>query len=167
MTLGAEHNTAMRDQKREKHMSKEAAAKESTTAWESPPVKPLDEAVWQAWKAKGRAQDRQARDARMKALKWGSIVALLAVAGLWSQLASHEFVIRCILAVAAVGTMFEAFNKRQYALGAVFGVLAVLYNPVAPAFNLSGNWQRALVVASAIPFVISLASRDLKAAHSD
>ena len=148
-------------------MSKAAAAKESTTAWESPPVKPLDEAVWQAWKAKGRAQDRQARDARIKALKWGSIVALLAVAALWSQLASYELVIRCILAAAAVGTMFEAFNKRQYALGALFPALALLYNPVAPVFNFSGNWQRALVLASAVPFVISLASRDLKAAHID
>lgn len=166
--FGAEHNTtAMRDQEREKYMSKPFAVKESTTAWESPPVKPLDEAVWQAWKAKGRAQDRQAREARMKALKWGSIVALLAVAAVWSQLASYELVIRCVLAAAAVGMMFETFNKRQYGLGAAFAVLAILYNPVAPVFNLSGNWQRALVVASAIPFVISLASRDLKAAHID
>jgi len=166
--LGAEHNTtAMRDQEREKYMSKAVAVKESAIAWESPPVKPLDEAVWQAWKAKGRAQDRHRREARIKALKWGSIVALLAVAALWSQLASYELVIRCVLAAAAVGTMFETFNKRQYALGAVFAGLALLYNPVAPVFNFSGNWQRALVLASAIPFVISLATRDLKAAHID
>lgn len=91
------------------------------------------------------------------ALKWGSIVALLAVAALWSQLASYEIVIRCVLAAAAVGMMFEAFNKRQYALGAVFAGLALLYNPVAPVFNFSGNWQRALVVTSAIPFVTSFA----------
>ena len=168
MELGAEHNTtAMRDQEREKYMSKAVAAKESTTAWGSPQVKPLDEAVWQAWKAKGRAQDRQGREARIKALKWGSIVALLAIAALWSQLASYELVIRCVLAAAAAGTMFEAFHKRQYALSAVFAVLALLYNPVAPVFTFSGNWQRALVVASAIPFVLSLASRDLKEARID
>jgi hypothetical protein len=148
-------------------MSKAVAVNKSTTAWESPPVKPLDEAVWQAWKAKGRTQDKQGREARIKALKWGSIVALLAVAGLWSQLAPREIVVRCVLAAAAVGTMFEAFNKRQYALGAVFAGLALLYNPVAPVFNFSGNWQRALVVASAIPFITSLASRDPKAAHID
>ena len=100
------------------------------------------------------------------ALKWGSIVALLAVAALWSQLASYEIVIRCVLAAAA-GMMFEAFNKRQYALGAVFAGLALLYNPVAPVFNFSGNWQRALVVTSAIPFVTSFAWGDLKAAHID
>jgi len=140
------------------------AVKNPATAWEPPAVKPLDEAVWQAWKAKGLARDMQDGETRIKALKWGSIVALLAVAGLWSQLAAYEIVIRCVLAAAAVGMMFEAFNKRQYAFGAVFAGLALLYNPVAPVFSFSGNWQRALVVASAIPFVTSLAWRDLKVA---
>ena len=143
------------------------AVKRPATTWEPPAVKPLDEAVWQAWKAKGRARDMQGRETRIKALKWGSVVAVLAVAGLWSQLASYEIVIRCILAAAAVGMMFEAFNKRQYALGAVFAGLAFLYNPVAPVFSFSGNWQRALVIASAIPFVTSLARRDLKVAPID
>lgn len=148
-------------------MSKAVAVKKSTAAWESPPVKPLDEAVWQAWQAKGHAQDRQGRETRIKVLKCGSIVALLAVAGLWSQLAPYEVVIRCVLGAVAAGMMFEAFNKRQYAVGAVFAGLALLYNPVAPVFSFSGNWQRALVVASAVPFVTSLAWRDLKAAHID
>ena len=148
-------------------MSMAVAVKKSTTAWDSPPVKPLDEAVWRAWKAKGRAQDRQDRDTRIKALKWGSIVAFLAVAGLWSQLASYEIVTRCVLAAVAAGMMFEAFSKRHYVLGAVFAGLALLYNPAAPVFSFSGNWQRALVVASAIPIVTSLGWRDLKAAHID
>ena len=148
-------------------MSKAVAVKESNAAWESSPVKPLDEAVWQAWKAKGRAQDRQGRETRIKALKWGSIIAVLAVAGLWSQLTSYDILIRCVLAAAAVGMMFEAFNKRQYAFGAVFAGLALLYNPVAPVFSFSGNWQHALVVASAMPFVTSLAWREMKAAPID
>jgi hypothetical protein len=148
-------------------MSKAVVVKKSTPAWESPPVKPLDEAVWQAWKAKGRARDRNGRETRIKALKWGSIAALLAVAALWSQLTSYEILIRCALAAAASAMMFEAFNKRQYALGSVFAGLALIYNPAAPVFSFSGNWQRALVVASAIPFATSLAWRDLKAAHID
>jgi hypothetical protein len=148
-------------------MSDAVGVKRPTTTREASAVKPLDEAVWQAWIAKGRARDRQGRETRIKALKWGSIVALLAVAGLWSQLASYEIMIRCVLAAAAVGMTFEAFNKRQYALGAVFAALVLLYNPVAPVFSFSGNWQRALVVATAIPFVTSLAWRDLKAAHID
>ena len=155
----------LEDQERGEYMSKAVAVKESTTAWESPPVKPLDEAVWQAWKAKGCAQDRQGRETRIKALKWGSIVALLAVAGLSSQLASYDLVIRCVLAAVAVGMVFEAFNRRQYALAAVFAGLALLYNPVAPVFDFSGNWQRVLVVLSAVPFAASLARRDMKEAQ--
>jgi hypothetical protein len=143
------------------------AVKKPATTWEPPAVKPLDEAVWEAWKANGRARDMQGRETRIKALKWGPIIAVLAVAGLSSQLAAYEIVIRCVLAAAAAGMTFEAFNKRQYVLGAVFAALALLYNPVAPAFDFSGNWQRALVVASAIPFVTSLAWRDLKAAPID
>jgi hypothetical protein len=157
----------LKDQERGKYMSDAVGVKRPATTWEAPAVKPLDEAVWKAWIAKGRARDRRGRETRTKALKWGSIVALLAVAGLWSQLASYEIAIRCVLAVAAVGMMFEAFNKRHYAFIAVFAALALLYNPVAPVFGFSGNWQRALVVASGIPFVTSLAWRDLKAAHID
>jgi hypothetical protein len=157
----------LKDQERGKYMSDPVGVKRPTTTREAPAAKPLDEAVWQAWIAKGRARDRQGRETRIRALKWGSIVTVLAVSGLWSQLASYEIVIRCVLAAAAVGMMFEAFNKRQYALGAVFASLALLYNPVAPVFSFSGNWQRALVVATAIPFVTSLAWRDRKEAHID
>lgn len=48
---------------------------------------PLDEAVWQAWVAKGRAQERRSDAAGSKAVKWASIAGLLVAAGLWSQLA--------------------------------------------------------------------------------
>ena len=148
-------------------MSDAVGLKRTKPAWESPPVKPLDEAVWQAWQAKGRAQDRKGRETRIKALKWGSLVALVALAALWSQLTSYEILIRCVLAAAAAALMFEAFHKRHYALGAIFAGLALIYNPVAPVFHFSGNWQRALVVASLIPFVTSLAWPDLKAAPID
>ncbi len=148
-------------------MSDAVEVKKPATAWEAPAVKPLDEAVWQAWIAKGRARDRQSRETRTKVLMWGSIVALLAIAWLWSQLASYDTLIRFVVAAAAIGMMFDAFNKRQYALVAVFAALVLLYNPVAPVFSFSGNWQRALVVASAIPFATSLAWRDLKVVHID
>jgi hypothetical protein len=148
-------------------MSDAVGLKGSTSTWETPASKPLDEAVWQAWKAKGRTQDRQGRETRMKALTWGSIVALLAVAGLWSQVTSYDIVIRCLLAAGAVGLMFDAINKQHYAIAAVFVGLAILYNPFAPLFSFSGNWQRALVVLSAVPFIASLTRRDLKEAYVD
>ena len=148
-------------------MSDAVGTKGPSTTWETPAAKLIDDGVWQAWVAKGRARDRQSRETRIKALKWSSIVGLLGVAGLWSQLTSYDLVIRCVVAAAGLGMMFDAFSRRQYALVAAFAALAVLYNPVAPVFSFSGNWQRALVVASAIPFVTSLAWRDLKAAHID
>jgi hypothetical protein len=145
-------------------MSNPARAKEPITTWEAPAVKATDEAAWRAWVAKGRVREKQGQETRIKALKWGSIVALLIAAGLSTQLAPYEIGIRFVLAAAAAAMTFAAFKKRQYALGAVFAALVVLYNPVAPVFSLSGNWQRALVVATAIPFAISLAWRDLKGA---
>ncbi len=44
--------------------------------------KPLDEAVWQKWLARGRAQEQRRSAALAKVLKWAGIVGLLAAAGL-------------------------------------------------------------------------------------
>jgi len=127
---------------------------------------PLDEAVWQAWVAKGRAQERRSDAAHSKAVKWASIAALLVAAGLWAQLAPYEVVIRFIVAAGATVVMFQALHARHYAVAAVFGALALLYNPVVPVFSLSGDWSRAMVVASAIPFVASLTGRKNKERRS-
>lgn len=137
----------------------------SQSAWA-----PLDEAVWQAWIAKGRAQDLRSSAVRIKAVKWASIAGLLAAAGLWSHLAPFEVVVRFLVTAGALVVMFQALQVRHYAVAAVFGALAVFYNPVAPAFNFSGDWQRAVVVASAVPFVASLAwpnGRNARTEHDD
>jgi hypothetical protein len=49
--------------------------------WQPPAATLLDEGRWQAWVAKGRAEDRRNCVARMKALKWVAIAALLCAAG--------------------------------------------------------------------------------------
>ena len=128
-------------------------------AREPPPLKASDEAVWQAWVAKGRARERQSNAARLKAVKWVSIAALLVTAGLWSQLTTYDVVVRFIVAAGAIVAMSNLFHARNYAFAAVFGALALLYNPVVPVFSFSGDWQRAVVVASAAPFVAALAWR--------
>ena len=130
---------------------------ESQSAWPPPAARPLDEAVWQAWVAKGRAQDRRSSAARIEAVKGASIAGLLAAAGLWSHLAPFEVVVRFLVTASAMVVMFQAFRARYYAVAAVFGALALFYNPVVPAFSFSGDWQHAVVVASAVPFVASLA----------
>jgi hypothetical protein len=129
-----------------------------------PVSKPLDEAVWQAWVLKGRVREERSSDARTKAVKWISLAGLLlaAAAGLWSQLTPYELGVRVLIAAGAMVLMFQAFHTRDYAFGAVFGALVLLYNPVSPAFSFSGQWQRALVVASAVPFIASLALRNAR-----
>jgi hypothetical protein len=59
---------------------------ESQEAWALPAAKPLNEGVWRAWVAKGRADDKRSTAARIKAVKWLGIAALLAAAGLWFNL---------------------------------------------------------------------------------
>ena len=124
--------------------------------WSPPPATQLDEATWQAWVAKGRAQDRRRSATRLKAVKWASIAGLLGAAGLWSHFAPFEVLVRCLVTASALVLMFQAFQTRYYPVAATFGALALLFNPIAPVFDFSGDWQRAVVVASAVPFVASL-----------
>ena len=127
----------------------------------APPLsKPLDEAAWQAWVAKGRAREKRNSAARLTAVKWVSLTALAIVAGMWSQLARYDVVARFIVAAGAIFVMFHAIHSEHYALAAVFAAIALLYNPVAPVFSFSGDWPRAVVLASAVPFVASLTARN-------
>jgi len=140
-------------------MSTSVEVLESQQTWAPPASEALDETVWQAWVAKGRAQERRSGAAQSKAVKWASIVGLFVAAGLWSHLAPYEVVLRFIVAAGATVVMFQALQARHYAVGAVFGALALVYNPVVPLFGFSGDWQRAMVIASAIPFAASLTGR--------
>jgi hypothetical protein len=88
-------------------------------------------------------------------VKWASIAALLVAAALWSQVAPFEVVVRFLVTGSAIVLAFEAFEKKYYAVSVGFGVLALCYNPLAPAFSFSGDWQRIVVGASALPFIAS------------
>jgi hypothetical protein len=131
---------------------------------ELPQAKPLDEAVWRAWVLRGRAQEERSYAVRMKAVKWISLAGLLLVmaAGLWSQLTPYDVVVRFLVAAGALALMSQAFHTRHYAFATAFGALALLYNPVAPAFSFQGIGSAPIVVASAVPFVASLTWRNAK-----
>ena len=117
--------------------------------------------------AKGRAREQRSNAARVKAATWVSIGGLLAIAGLWSHLTPYEVIVRFIVAATAMVVMFQAFHARHYAVAAVFGGLALLYNPVLPTFSFSGDWQRTLVVASTVPFAASLAWHNARTEQND
>ncbi len=118
--------------------------------WGPPLAKALDEAVWQAWVEKGRARDRRHSAARMNTVKWVSIAGLLAAVASWSDLTPYEGVARFLVAAGAMVAMFQALHLRHYAFAAVFGALALLYNPVTPVLSFSGDWHRALLLMSAV-----------------
>jgi hypothetical protein len=61
-----------------KKMSPLVGSQASQTAWELPPTKPLDEAVWRAWVDKGRLRDRRYSIAGIKAF----LISLLAFAAM-------------------------------------------------------------------------------------
>jgi len=74
------------------------------------PIKPLDEALWQAWVAKGREQDRRSSAARMNAVKCISAVTLLAAATLWFRITRWR---RAFVFASAVPFVACSRNMRQ------------------------------------------------------
>ena len=137
-------------------MSTPSGLQELSEVREMLPSKPLDEAVWQAWQEKGRARDRRNSATRMVAVMWASLAGLVVIAALWSHLGTYDVEARFVVAAGAIAVMFHAIHAGRYALAAVLGAVALLYNPVVPVFSFSGDWPRAVVLASALPFVASL-----------
>src|SRR5688572_23371050 len=127
----------------------------SPEVWVPPVAKRLDEAVWQAWELRGQARDTRRSAALLTAVKWVSAATLLAAAALWSHLGPYSVLVRFVVVLGAIALMFQSLHVRQYAFAALFGLLALLYNPVAPVIGFPGDWQRAFVVASAAPFIIA------------
>ena len=114
---------------------------------------PLDEGRWQAWLAKGRDRERRGRLRANNAVRWGSMAALLVGAVLGVQLAPYEVVARFAITAGAVAMMVHTVRERQFAFAAAFGIIAALFNPVAPLVSFSAGWERAFAAASTIPFI--------------
>ena len=124
-------------------------------------LNPLDQAEWQAW-AVECPPERWGRSAAIKAVKWATIIGLLILGGLWSRVTPFEVAARFIVAAGAIIVMAQSLLAGRYAVVAVSGALILLYNPLAPVFELSGDWQRAVFVAAAAPFLASLIWRDVR-----
>jgi hypothetical protein len=103
----------------------------------------------------------------LKAVKWISVVTLVAATVFGSQLASYGVMVRFALTLGAIIVMSDAVNCRHYTFATVFGTLALLYNPLVPVVNFSGFWQCAFMILSAILFIASLALPRLRLARYD
>jgi hypothetical protein len=119
-----------------------------------------DDAIWNAWVAKGRAREHRNTARRVQAVKFAATAVLLVLASFWVDLAQYAVVIRFGVAISAVVLAFAQFHAKRYAISALFGVLALVYNPLAPVFDFAGEWQRILVVASSLCFIGSMFWRE-------
>lgn len=120
-------------------MSTFVGVQESQGAWERLLRKPLDQAVWHAWEARGPQQERRSNAVLSKVVKWLSIAGLLAAGGLWSQPAPYDVVVKFVVAGGAMAALLQAFRTWQHT---------------------AGDWQRAVAIASIVPFDASLAWRN-------
>ena len=130
-------------------------------------MRSLDESVWQAWVAKGRAKDKRKRARLSASVRYVVIAVLLLVAaGVGSNLAPYDVIVRFIVAAGAFFIAVQAIRSADYAIASVFGLVAVLYNPIAPIFDLTGEWQRLVVLGTAVLFMVSFYWRFRLAHHA-
>jgi hypothetical protein len=131
--------------------------------WTAPETKPLDEQVWRAWVVKGRAADERGRAFRLKALKIAVIAGLVSAAFLWTPIVPFEVVVRFLIGAGSISVMIQSLRSGRYVFAAVFAALVVLFNPISPVFEFSGDWQRAFLVLCTAPFIASLSWPNVKA----
>jgi len=130
-----------------------------------PPLAVLNPAAWQAWIAKGYRLDAKRARTRLETVKILSILCLLAAAALWPYLVPYEVIFRFAATMAACYIMLHAIRSRHYVLAGLFGVIALLYNPLAQLFPASDDLKRVLLAISATPFIVSLGWRDTEKHH--
>ena len=144
-----------------------SSGQQANSSWTPSRMRSMDESVWQAWVAKGHAADKSKRAKLSASIRYVVIaVLLLAAAGVGSNSASQDVIVRFIVAAGALFIALHAFRSAAYAVAIVFGLIALLYNPIAPMFELTGDWQRVTVLGTAVLFMISFYWRFRLAHHA-
>ena len=136
--------------------------------WVVPETTPLNEKAWEKWFVRTEVGARRGIAARLTEMTWLSIATLVTAAFVWPETSVFETVTKFIVTAGAIFLVAHFYNRRNYAIAVVSGALALRYNPVFPAFNFTGEWQRAVVAMSAAPFAASLSglvSRDMETHH--
>jgi len=89
-------------------------------------------------------------------MKYVSIAALILALAFWSHASTYERPLRFVVSLGALLVAFQAAKakKRGWSIG--FSVLALLFNPLFPLGSFSGTVAPIIVVASIVPFALSL-----------
>jgi hypothetical protein len=115
--------------------------------------------MWRTWLNKNRLQELHRTAHRMKALKW-ACMGMLIVAAVVSPYvfatysSAFQTVVRFAVALGAIVLIAESLRRGRYVFAGLFAGIVLLFNPVLPALDLSGN--RLIVVFSVLPFLASL-----------
>ncbi|HTS10116.1 MAG TPA: DUF6804 family protein [Candidatus Eisenbacteria bacterium] len=91
----------------------------------------------------------------MKIMKLAAIAALLMVA-LPKSGAAYQVVLEFVVCVAGIIVSWEAGRARKYMWMVAFGLIAILFNPIAPV-ALSRNTFIWIDLATVLMFLTSLA----------
>jgi hypothetical protein len=89
-------------------------------------------------------------------MKWVSIGALLLAVVFWNSATNFQPELNLVVCVAAAVVLIQAFQLKKYIWAAGFLMIALLFNPAVPVFQLAGGVGLSLVVLSIAPFAISL-----------
>ncbi len=111
---------------------------------------------WHDWQEKNRLRDLRGVATRAKLTKYAARTALFLALVFWSHALDYQAVLAFAVCAGAVRVAFLAAGVRRYGWASLFAGMALLYNPVLPAFALAGRPAFFLVIASIAVFGSSL-----------
>lgn len=89
-------------------------------------------------------------------MKWLSIATLLSTLVFWNVAASYQPELNLLICSAAALVLVQAARRKKYIWAAGFLLVAVLFNPLLPMFQLAGGIGLGLIALAIAPFAVSL-----------
>lgn len=81
------------------------------------------------------------------------VMLLLAVPPMWPY--AYYQILRDVVCIVAVILAIAAFNGKQHTWVWIMGIIAVVFNPLAPVYLSKGTWVLLDIVAAGCMFIAS------------
>jgi len=91
-----------------------------------------------------------------KVMKWISSAALFIASVFWGVALDYELLLTVVVFMGAIVVLQQAVSEREHFWAAGFTAIALIFNPAAPLFRVSGDWFRLTALACTAIFAISL-----------